>query len=264
MTEHPADSSSPDTVREPHLAVVTGGTGGIGSAVTRLLISQGAQVVATGATEREVEAAHAVPGLEDADIRVLDVTDNDQVVDFMSSLPRLDSLVNLAGIGRGPAEFEPHGFERTVDINLHGTMRSCYAAIDLLSRNGGAIVNTASMMSFFGSGSAPAYAATRGGIVQFTKSLAIAWAGHGVRVNAVAPGWIATVQSQPIIDDPARNQSVIARTPLGRWGEPDDVAPAIAFLLSPASRFITGIVLPVDGGYLADGSPHLSAPTTSD
>ena len=237
-------------------AVITGGTGGMGRAVTRELLARGCSVLAAGGVAAEVDDANADPAMEGADIRLLDVTDDDAVVSLFAGLDRLDILINLAGIGRGPAEFEPAGFARTVDVNLLGTMRSCYAAFDLLRQDGGgAVVNTASMMSFFGSGSAPAYAASRGGVMQFTKSLAIAWAPDGIRVNAIAPGWIDTPQTQPIIENDRRRQAVIDRTPLGRWGTPDDVAPCFVFLASPESRFVTGVILPVDGGYLVDGSP---------
>jgi NAD(P)-dependent dehydrogenase (short-subunit alcohol dehydrogenase family) len=111
------------------------------------------------------------------------------------------------------------------------------------------VVNIASMLSFFGSGYAPAYSASKGGIVQLTKSLAIAWAPHGVRVNAIAPGWIETPLTAPLLADAAKRDAITARTPLGRWGKPADVAGAALFLASPAAAFITGAVLPVDGGY---------------
>src|SRR5947207_10394244 len=130
-------------------------------------------------------------------------------------------------------------------------MRLCAAARPLLARTRGCIVNTASMLAFLGGALVPGYSASKGGVAQLTKSLASAYAADGIRVNAIAPGWIASALTKPLQDDPARSQAILARTPLARWGEPDDVAGTAVFLCSPAASFITGAIIPVDGGYLA-------------
>jgi NAD(P)-dependent dehydrogenase (short-subunit alcohol dehydrogenase family) len=159
-------------------------------------------------------------------------------------------VVNCAGVIRRGAEHDVAVFADTLDINLTGTMRVCTAARPALKARAGCIVNTASMLSFFGGGLVPGYSASKGGVAQLTKSLAIAYAADRIRVNAVAPGWIATPLTQTLQDDPARSGPILARTPLGRWGTPDDVAGPVLFLASAAARFVTGVVLPVDGGYL--------------
>jgi NAD(P)-dependent dehydrogenase (short-subunit alcohol dehydrogenase family) len=172
------------------------------------------------------------------------------VAGFVAGFERLDHLVNCAGVIRRGAELEPEAFADVVDINLNGSMRMCAAARPLLAQSRGTIVNTASMLSFFGGGLVPAYSASKGGIAQLTKSLAIAYAAEGIRVNAIAPGWIATPLTQALQDDPERAGPILARTPAGRWGTPEDLVGGVAYLSSPRAAFVTGAVLAIDGGYL--------------
>lgn len=232
-------------------AVVTGGVGGIGAAISQALHAAGADVTATGYDQAEVEARRAAPGLGGIRLAPLNVGDDAAVRAFAADTGEIDLLVNCAGTtARGPDAFEEDAFQHVLDVNLTGTMRCCRAFHGTLAARAGAIVNIASMMSYVGSGTAPGYAASKGGVALLTKSLAIAWAEQGIRVNAVAPGWIVT----PLTDrqiDPALRERVIARTPMRRWGEPRFIADAVAFLCSDKASFITGVILPVDGGYLA-------------
>jgi NAD(P)-dependent dehydrogenase (short-subunit alcohol dehydrogenase family) len=225
-------------------ALISGGASGIGAAVAQALTEAGCHVIAAdlpGAplpTDRRIETAE------------VDVTDKASVRALAAGLDRLYILVNAAGIIRRGAEYEPDVFARVLDVNLVGVMRLCTACRPLLAQQGGSIVNIASMLSFFGGGLVPGYSASKGGVAQLTKSLAIGWAGEDIRVNAVAPGWIATPLTQALQDDADRSAAILARTPLGRWGQPEDVTGAVIFLCSPAAAFITGVILPVDGGYL--------------
>ncbi len=228
--------------------LVTGGTSGIGAGIARAFAAAGDRVLATGATAADVAAADpADPAVAH---RVLDVRDAAAVAALLGGFDTLDVVVNCAGVIRRGAEHDPAVFAEVLDINLVGTMRVCAAARPLLAARRGCIVNTASMLSFFGGGLVPGYSASKGGVAQLTKSLAIAYAAEGIRVNAIAPGWIATPLTQALQDDPARSAPILARTPLGRWGTPEDVAGPVLFLASDAARFVTGAVLPVDGGYL--------------
>jgi NAD(P)-dependent dehydrogenase (short-subunit alcohol dehydrogenase family) len=226
---------------------ITGATSGIGQGIAQAFAALGDRVIAAGATAAEADAA---PKHERITYQVLDVRDGAAVRTTVEGLGPVDAVVNCAGIIQRGIEHDPEAFARTVDINLTGTMRVCAAARAGLKARSGCIVNTASMLSFFGGGLVPGYSASKGGVAQLTKSLAIAYAVDGIRVNAVAPGWIATPLTQALQDDAARSAPIVARTPLGRWGTPEDVAGPVLFLCSTAARFVTGVVLPVDGGYL--------------
>lgn len=224
--------------------LVTGGTSGIGAAVSHAFSNAGALVTATGVSSEEVAALEFAGAA-----RQLDIANAGEVDDVIRSLPKIDHLVNCAGIIRRGDEFSPDAFQQVIDVNLVGTMRVCTAARPKLADSKGSIVNTASMLSFFGSGTAPAYAASKGGVAQLTKSLAIAYASDGIRVNAVAPGWIRTSLTAALREDEQRSRRILERTPMGRWGEPGDIAGGVLFLCSELSAFVTGTVLVIDGGY---------------
>ena len=229
--------------------LVTGGTSGIGAGIARGFIEAGAEVTVAGIGKAEIAAAASDSVLCKAHARQLDVRDDSAVKALVDSLDGLDVVINCAGVIRRGEELDPDVFQSVVDINLNGTMRVCAAARPQLARAKGAIINLASMLSFFGGGLVPGYAASKGGIAQLTKSLAIAYAREGIRVNAIAPGWIATPLTSALQGDPARSQVILDRTPLGRWGQPADLLGGVLYLCSPAASFVTGTVLVIDGGY---------------
>jgi NAD(P)-dependent dehydrogenase (short-subunit alcohol dehydrogenase family) len=215
-----------------HVAV-SGGTSGIGAAIAEAFEKSGARVYRGG-----IETG-------------LDVRSQASVDAFLSGCERLDVLVNAAGVIRRWEEHKPDVFADVMDINLNGAMRLCSAAKPLLEKSEHAsVVNVASMLSFFGSAPAPAYSSSKGALMQLTKSLAIAWASAEIRVNAVAPGWIETPLTAALREDDAKREALRLRTPMARWGKPEDVAGPVLFLASPLANFITGAILPVDGGYL--------------
>lgn len=231
-------NTSPDVLK----ALISGGTSGIGLALARGFAVAGYDVVAVGLGV----LPRNTTGIRFAS---LDVTDGLAVASFVSKMAELDVVVNAAGIIRRENEFDPDIFAQVIDINLNGTMRICTAARTALAKRSGSIINIASMLSYFGGGNVPAYSSSKGGIAQLTKSLAIAYASDTIRVNALAPGWIATPLTKGLRDDPVRNNGILARTPLRRWGDPEDLVEPALFLASAGAGFITGTILNVDGGY---------------
>jgi NAD(P)-dependent dehydrogenase (short-subunit alcohol dehydrogenase family) len=230
-------------------ALVTGGTTGIGLGIATAMVDAGYEVTATGLTDEQVAA---VPRRQHLSAVRLDVTSAESVAAVLAPFQELAALINCAGIiFRGGTEYDMVNFQKVIDVNLTGTMRMCVGAHAKLAAARGSIINTASMLSYFGGPLIPAYTASKGGVAQLTKALAVAWAPEGIRVNALAPGWIATELTRGLVEDEGRSAAILQRTPMQRWGEPGDVAGVAVFLCSEAARFITGAILPVDGGYAA-------------
>ena len=225
--------------------LVVGGTSGIGLGIATAFRDAGANVVATGASDAEVETAK---GVERIMFHTLNVRDPVAIDAVAENFGPVAALVNCAGVNLRAAEFTEEGFTTALDINLTGAMRLATAFRPKL--RGGAMLAIGSMFSFFGAPHAPAYAASKAGLVGLVKSLAVAYAPDGIRVNALAPGWIETAMTAVPRANPARFAELSARIPIGRWGTPADIAPAALFLCSPLAGYITGAVLPVDGGYL--------------
>lgn len=233
--------------------LVTGGTSGIGAATSLAFKRAGARVVACGFTPDEIAAARANPDFAGIDVRALDVSDKAAVDALVGGLDALDVVVNSAGMILRDAEHDPVMFDKVLDVNVSGGMRVSTAARPLLAKRKGAIVFIASVMTVFGGPKQPAYSASKGAVRNLTMSLAAAYAADGIRVNAVAPGWIVTNLSKGARDNPDRNAQIMSRIPLGRWADPSEIADPILFLCSDAARYMTGTVMLVDGGYCTVG-----------
>jgi NAD(P)-dependent dehydrogenase (short-subunit alcohol dehydrogenase family) len=217
-------------------AVVIGGAGDIGAAIANLFCDLGATVTATGVNDGDIARTllKPRPGLQ---IAPLDVTNDEAVAAFAQRHER--------------KEYEIDTFTKVLDVNLVGTFRTCSAFRPALARSKGSIVNVASMNATLALPRIPAYCASKGGVVMLTKALALAWAEEGIRVNAVAPGYIETAINAAGRSDLAHYQRIADRTAFKRWGKPEDIAGAVAFLCMPASQYATGTVVAVDGGFLA-------------
>lgn len=241
------------------VALVTGGNGGIGLGIARALAAAGADVAIAGRNGAKLAAA--VAELEGVGTRAIgigaDVTDRSQVermvAETVERLSGLDILIANAGmnIRKAPQEYRPDEWRQIVDTNLTGVFACCQAVYpEMKRRGGGKIVTIGSMASLFGFDIAPAYAAAKGGVVQLTRSLAMAWAKDNIQVNSILPGWIDTDLTKGARQVVAGlHKRVVQGTPAARWGRPDDLAGAAVFFCSPASDFVTGTALPVDGGF---------------
>ena len=245
------------------VAIVTGGNGGIGLGMARGLAGAGAQVVIAGRDAAKSKAA--ATALTGAGRRALaievDVSDERSVVELFRATVercgRLDILINNAGmnIRKPPQDYTTEEWRRVIDTNLTGAFLCARAAYPLMkAAGGGKVINIGSMMSIFGGWFAAPYGSSKGGIVQLTRSLAAAWARDNIQVNAVLPGWIDTdLTRQARVQVAGLHESVLGRTPAGRWGTIDDMAGIAVFLAAPASDFVTGTAIPVDGGYSIQG-----------
>jgi 2-deoxy-D-gluconate 3-dehydrogenase len=242
------------------VAVVTGGNGGIGLGMAGGLVAAGARVVLAG--RNAAKGAKAAAGLgEAARFVAADVTRKESCVALVAQavalFGRLDILVNNAGmaIRKQPQEYTEAEWHRVLDTNMTSAFLCCQAAYpEMLRAGGGKVINIGSVMSLFGAPHAAPYAASKGAIVQFTKAIATAWAKDNIQCNAVLPGWIDTELTMGARAEVAGlNESVLARTPAGRWGVAADLAGIAVFLAAPASDFVTGTAIPCDGGFCARG-----------
>ncbi len=245
------------------VALVTGGNGGIGLGMAQGLANAGAAILVAGRNDEKNAAAVAtlVESGSDAAAATADVTDETAVAAMveaaLSRWGRLNILVNNAGINirKEPQELSLDEWRSVLDTNLTSAFLCSQAVYPYMAANGGGkIINIGSMMSIFGAAFAPAYASSKGGIVQLTKATATAWAKHNIQVNAVLPGWIDTdLTRRGRREVEGLHERVLARTPAGRWGEPADMAGIAVFLSGPASDFVTGAAIPVDGGFSVQG-----------
>ena len=243
------------------VAVVTGGNQGIGFGIAQALARAGAAIVVAGRhAERNAEAVSRLEAQGARSVAVeADVADEAAcralAVRTVEQLGRLDVLVNNAGTAnrKQPQDYTLADWQHVIDVNLTGAFLCAQAAYPHMVRaGGGKIINIGSMLSIFGASFAAPYAASKGGIVQMTKALACAWAKDNIQANAILPGWIDTGLTRSArVEVPGLNERVLSRTPAGRWGIPDDLGGLALFLASPASGFVTGAAIPVDGGYSA-------------
>ena len=229
--------------------LVSGASSGIGLDVARGFEALGASVLATGSSAQKLDALRHDPSNGRIQFALLDVRDEAAIRETIDGLDRLDVVVNAAGIARPLAEYEPATFLDVMDVNLNSVMRTAMAARPKLARAGGCIINYASMLSFLADAAVPAYCASKTGVLGLTRALAHAFGEDGIRVNAIAPGYHKTDMTRPLWSEPRHHDAIAKHSALKRWGQTTDLVGATLFLASPAAAFITGICLPVDGGY---------------
>mgnify|MGYP000989367310 CR=1 FL=1 len=240
-------------------ALVTGGNRGLGSGIAEGLCEAGARVVILSSGDSVFEAAKKFNG-RGLDIQAVKCNLADETsiqAAFSKTLEllggRVDILVNNAGIQRRHKceEFPLSDFDEVIKVNLRAVFQLCQlAGREMLKNGGGKIINLASMNTYFGGITIPAYASAKGGIGQLTRALANEWASKGINVNAIAPGYMATEMNIRLIEDPKRSEEILGRIPAGRWGTPEDMKGIAIFLASKASDYLNGAIIPVDGGYL--------------
>lgn len=232
-------------------ALVSGGTSGIGLEIAKGLAALGARVTATGSSrERIAQLGRVGMSLSTLDFDCLDVTSPDAITAFAQRFERLDIVVNSQGISRPGNEYDDAIFLNVMDVNLTSAMRLSTAMMPLLLASKGSIINIASMLSYLADEDVPAYCASKSGILGLTRALAHRYGRHGVRVNAIAPGYHRTAMTHGLWSEEEAAGKIANRTALKRWGEADDLVGAAIFLSTPASRYITGATLAVDGGYV--------------
>lgn len=244
---------------EGRKAIVTGASRGLGKAMARGLAQAGAQVAVLASSQSiydaEKELREEGLSVKAYQVNLMDRNSVEetfrQILDFFGG--NLDILVNNAGIQRrNPCEdFTMEDWDDVIQMNLTSVFQLCQLAGRVMLKQGkGKIINLASMLSYFGGFTVPAYAASKGGVAQLTKALSNEWSSKGINVNAIAPGYMNTEMNEKLIQDPGRNSEISARIPMHRWGEPEDMIGTAIFLASDASDYVTGITIPVDGGYL--------------
>ncbi len=243
---------------EGKVALVTGASAGLGQAIAIALADAGADIVCHGNTRTPEVTVQAISRLgRQAFAAAGDLAEKETpgslIEATISKFGRIDILINNAGtIRRAPAaDYAEEDWNTVIEVNLSAVFRlSQLAGRRMLEQGGGKIVNIASLLSFQGGITVPAYAAAKGGVAQLTKALANEWAGRGINVNAIAPGYMRTDNTMALQQDETRNRQILERIPAGRWGEPSDLAGAAVFLASSASDYVNGHVLVVDGGWM--------------